>query len=583
MPRMRKRTVIRKLLRYLGKYRWLLVLSIALSAATVVSALTLPILTGDAVDLLLGPGNVGLLSLASILIKMAAVIAATAIAQWLQNLCNNRLTYDTVRDIRRDAMAKLNRLPLSYLDSHMQGDLVSRIISDVDVFADGLLMGFTQLISGVLTVVGVLFFMFRENVPLGIVVAVLTPLSILTARFIARKSFSLFRQQSQDRGEQTALIEEMTEEAKLIRAYGREGEALERFRRINEKLGRDTLKATFVSSLTNPMTRFINNLVYAAVAIFGAFLAISGTGFTPGMLTAFLVYANQYTKPFNEISGVITELQNSLACADRVFALIEEAEEEQVEGGAEFDGKGELVFSDVAFSYQPEKPLITGFSLNVPYGRQVAIVGPTGAGKSTIINLLMRFYDIDSGEIRLSGQEIRTIERTKLRKNYGMVLQETWLKEATVRENIAYGKPGASEEEIIRAAKAAHAHGFIMHLENGYDTVISSDTGTLSAGQKQLLCIARAMLTSPDMLILDEATSSIDIRTEERIQDAFRRMMAGHTSFIVAHRLSTIRNADVILYLENGQVKEQGSHEELLQKGGAYAALYESQFVTTQT
>ena len=574
---MRRALTLKKLLTYIGKYRWLLLLTLLLSALTVVSALFLPIMIGEAVDLLLGPGNVDLLSLGLILLKMLLLIALTALAQWLLNLCSNRLAFDTVREVRKDAMHKLSRLPLSWLDAHPQGDLLSRVISDADVLSDGLLIGFTQLFSGVLTVVGVLVFMLMKSVPLGLMVALLTPLSILTARMIAGRSFSLFRQQSVDRGEMTALIEEMTEEAKLVKAYGREAEVKERFASLNKKLGVDMQKATFVSSLTNPMTRFINNLVYAAVAVFGAFLVLKGTGFTPGLLTAFLVYANQYTKPFNEISGVMTELQNALASADRVFSLMEEAvEEETGTGGPEENS--EIVFDRISFSYLPDKPLIRDFSLSVPYGRQIAIVGPTGAGKSTIINLLMRFYDVREGAIRLDGKDLRVYDRTALRKSFGMVLQETWLKEATVRENIAYGKPDATEEEILAAAKAAHAHGFILRLEKGYDTVISMDAGTLSVGQKQLLCIARAMLTSPDMLILDEATSSIDIRTEERIRDAFRLLMTGRTSFIVAHRLSTIRNADVILYMENGQVKEQGSHEELLRRNGAYAKLYNAQF-----
>lgn len=570
---------LRKVFSYMKHYLPLLILSLVLAAIMVILTLYFPILTGQAIDLIVGTGNVGFAGILAIVEKALIVIALTAIAQWLMNICNNRMTYHIVRDIRKDAFDKIEKLPLSYIDSHSHGDLVSRVIADVDAFAEGLLMGFTQLFSGVATIIGTLLFMLSIDVKITLVVVLITPLSLFVASYIAKKTFSMFHLQSQTRGEQTALIEEMIGNQKVVQAFTHEDEALEQFEEINERLRKCSLRAIFFSSLTNPSTRFVNSIVYAAVGIVGAFTAISG-GISVGQLSSFLSYANQYTKPFNEISGVITELQNALACAARIFELIEEEPEipdapDAVELG---EAEGRIEASNVAFSYMPEQKLIENFNLQVSPGQRVAIVGPTGCGKTTLINLLMRFYDVNSGSISVEGEDIRHITRKSLRKNYGMVLQETWLKSGTIRENIIMGKPDATEEEIIAAAKAAHAHSFIKRLPKGYDTVIGEDGGSLSQGQKQLLCITRVMLCLPPMLILDEATSSIDTRTEMRIQKAFTVMMKGRTSFIVAHRLSTIREADVILVMNEGKIVEQGNHKELLEKNGFYANLYNSQF-----
>lgn len=579
MEKKSKSGVIKKVLHYIRRYIPLLVLSILFAAATVVLTLYFPILTGRAIDLILEEGNVNFSEMFVILRTAGMVVLLTAVAQWLMNICNNRMTYSIVKDIRRDAFDKLERLPLSYIDSHSHGDIVSRVIADVDTFADGLLMGFTQLFSGVATIVGTLVFMLTLNVRITIVVVVVTPLSFFVASFIAKKTFSMFQLQSSTRGEQTALIQEMIGNQKVVQAFSHEDEALEQFGEINERLGKYSLRAIFFSSLTNPSTRFVNNLVYAGVALFGALSAISG-GISVGELTCFLSYANQYTKPFNEISSVITELQNALACAGRIFELIEEpAEVADAADAYELEvADGRVDVEHVYFSYVPKQKLIEDFNLHVQPGQRIAIVGPTGCGKTTLINLLMRFYDVTSGKILVSGHEIENMTRHSLRKNYGMVLQETWLKSGTIRENIVMGKPDATDEEVIAAAKASHAHGFIKRLPKGYDTVISEDGGNLSQGQKQLLCIARVMLCLPPMLILDEATSSIDTRTEIRIQKAFLTMMKGRTSFIVAHRLSTIREADVILVMKDGKIIEQGNHESLLAQNGFYANLYNSQF-----
>lgn len=577
---MKHKGTLSKVLRYIGNHKGLVVLSILLAALTVASTLYIPILTGNAIDCILGPDRVDFAGLQAILSRIGTVVAVTALAQWLQNVCNNRITYRVIQDIRNDAYEKLSSLPLSYLDVHSHGDLVSRMIADVDQFADGLLMGFTQLFSGVLTILGTLLFMFSVSVPIALVVVVLTPLSMLVARFIATRSYRMFSLQSETRGEQTAFINEMIGNQKLVQTFGEERRTEEKFSEINERLGKVTKDAVFLSSLTNPATRFVNNLVYAAVAVFGAILAIRSAAFTAGMLTAFLSYANQYTKPFNEISGVVTELQNAIACAARVFELLEQESEKadapDAIAAVDFDGRVEL--RDVFFSYVPEKPLIEDLSLTVGAGQKIAIVGPTGSGKTTLINLLMRFYDVGSGDIKVGGSSIYHMERKLLRSGYGMVLQETWLKRGTIRENIAFGRPDATEEEVIAAAKEAYAHGFIRRLPDGYDTLIGEDGLHLSEGQKQLLCIARVMLLLPPMLILDEATSSIDTRTELHIQDAFGKLMSGRTSFIVAHRLSTIRTADVILVMKDGHVIEQGSHRELLSRGGFYATLYRSQY-----
>ena len=570
---------LKKVFSYMKHYLPLLILSLVLAAITVILTLYFPILTGQAIDLIIGKGSVDFTGIFEIAKKALLVVILTAIAQWFMNICNNRMTYHIVRDIRKDAFDKIEKLPLSYVDSHSHGDLVSRVIADVDAFAEGLLMGFTQLFSGVATIIGTLLFMLSIDVKITLVVVLITPLSLFVASFIAKKTFSMFHLQSQTRGEQTALIEEIIGNQKVVQAFTHEDEALEQFEEINERLRKYSLRAIFFSSLTNPSTRFVNSIVYAAVGIVGAFTAIAG-GISVGQLSSFLSYANQYTKPFNEISGVITELQNALACAGRIFELIEEEAEipdakDAVELG---EAQGRIQAENVAFSYVPEQKLIENFNLQVSPGQRVAIVGPTGCGKTTLINLLMRFYDVNSGAIMVEGEDIRNITRESLRKNYGMVLQETWLKSGTIRENIVMGKPDATDDEVIAAAKAAHAHSFIKRLPNGYDTVIGEDGGSLSQGQKQLLCITRVMLCLPPMLILDEATSSIDTRTEMRIQKAFAAMMKGRTSFIVAHRLSTIREADVILVMNEGKIVEQGNHKELLELNGFYANLYNSQF-----
>ena len=558
-----------------------MVISIVLATVTVAMTLYFPILTGKALDLIIEKGLVDFQGIQEIIQKALVVIAVSAIAQWVMNICNNKMTYHIVMDIRKDAFQKIEKLPLSYIDSKSHGDIVSRVIADVDTFAEGLLMGFTQLFSGVATIVGTLLFMLTLDVKITLVVVLITPVSLFVASFIAKKTYSMFQLQSKTKGEQTALINEMIENQKVVQAFSHEEQVFEEFEEINERLAKCSLNATFFSSLVNPSTRFVNSLVYAAVGIFGALSAIVG-GISVGQLSCFLTYANQYTKPFNEISGVVTELQNALACAAHIFELIEEKPEipdaenayvlEQADGSVQMEG--------VSFSYHPEQKLIEDLNLQVKPGQRVAIVGPTGCGKTTFINLLMRFYDVNSGSISLGSYNIQNITRKSLRNNYGMVLQDTWLKVGTIRENICMGKPDATEEEMINAAKAAHAHSFIKRLPQGYDTMILEDGGNLSQGQKQLLCIARVMLCLPPMLILDEATSSIDTRTEMRIQKAFLTMMEGRTSFIVAHRLSTIREADVILVMKDGKIIEQGTHEELLAKKGFYEKLYNSQFAS---
>ncbi len=570
---------IGKVLNYIKRYRFGVIASLILAVVVVVLTLSIPILTGNAVDLLLGKGQVDMQGIFAILWKIGVAMVVTAAAQWLMNTCNNYITYHVIKDIREDAMHKLQILPLKYLDAHSYGDIVSRVIADVDTFADGLLMGFTQLFTGVLTIVGTLLFMLVTNVPITLVVVCITPVSFLVARFIATRTYSMFQEQSKTRGEQTALIEEMVGNQKIVKTFSREEAVKEQFAGINERLQKCSLKAIFFSSLTNPCTRFVNSLVYAGVGIFGAFFAIRG-GISVGQLSCFLSYANQYTKPFNEISGVVTELQNALACAARIFEFIEEEPQiaEPKDARVLTDAKGNVVLDHVSFRYVPEKKLIEDFNLQVKPGQRVAIVGPTGCGKTTVINLLMRFYDVNSGRIEVDGTDIRDITRGSLRTSYGMVLQETWLRSGTIRDNIRTGKPDATDEEVIAAARAAHAHSFIKRLPRGYDTVISEDGGSLSQGQKQLLCIARVMLCLPPMLILDEATSSIDTRTEQKIQNAFAKMMEGRTSFIVAHRLSTIKEADVILVMKDGNIIEQGDHESLLARGGFYAQLYNSQF-----
>lgn len=558
------------------------VLSVVFAAATVAMTLYVPILTGDAIDLIVGKGNVDFSAVYAIVKKIIIVVGLTALSQWIMNICNNKITYGVIRDIRKDAFEKLEILPLKYIDSHSHGDIVSRVITDVDTFADGLLMGFTQLFTGVITILGTLIFMLTINVKITFVVVLITPISLFVASFIAKKTYRMFRLQSETRGEQTALIDEMIGNQKVVQAFGHEDEALEQFDEINGRLQKWSLKAIFFSSITNPSTRFVNSLVYTGVGITGAFTVITNPAFTVGQLSCFLSYANQYTKPFNEISGVVTELQNALACAARIFELIKEEpqipDNEDARVLKDTDVDGTLELENVYFSYVPEKKLIENFNLSVKPGERVAIVGPTGCGKSTVINLLMRFYDVNSGSIKVEGTDIRNITRDSLRSSYGMVLQETWLKEGTIRENLCMGKPDATEEEMIAAAKASHAHSFIKRLKDGYDTYITEDGGSLSQGQKQLLCIARVMLCLPPMLILDEATSSIDTRTEQKIQSAFAKMMKGRTSFIVAHRLSTIKEADTILVMKDGSVIEQGNHEELLAKNGFYANLYNSQF-----
>ncbi len=570
---------IRKVLTYIRNYWMYLGASVLLAAATVVLTLYIPILTGQAVDFILAKGLVDFVGIAVILKKMAIVIFLTAAAQWLMNVCNNHMTYHIVRDIRKDAFERLEHLPLKFLDAHSYGEIVSRVIADVDQFADGLLMGFTQLFSGVLTIVITLVFMITINIKITLAVVVITPVSLFVASFIAKKTYSMFRLQSRTRGEQTAFIEEMVGNQKVVQAFSHEKEAMDQFDEINDRLGACSLRAIFFSSITNPATRFINSIVYAVVGVVGAFLAIAG-GISVGQLASLLSYANQYTKPFNEISGVVTELQNAIACAARIFELIEEEPEvPDAPGAIELENAdGSVELEHVSFSYVPEQKLIEDFNLSVKPGQRVAIVGPTGCGKTTLINLLMRFYDVNDGQIRVSGVPIMEMTRKSLRKNYGMVLQETWLKAGTIRENIVMGKPDATEEEILEAAKASHAHSFIKRLPEGYDTVIGEDGGNLSQGQKQLLCITRVMLCLPPMLILDEATSSIDTRTEMKIQKAFAKMMKGRTSFIVAHRLSTIQEADVILVMKDGHIIEKGKHEELLAQNGFYAKLYQSQF-----
>lgn len=568
-----------KVLNYIRRYWFLVGLSLILAAVTVALTLYVPILTGDAVDLLLGKGRVDFDGVFHIMIKIGIAVLVTALSQWIMNTCNNHITYHVVKDIREDAFHRLEELPLKYLDAHAYGDIVSRVVADVDTFADGLLMGFTQLFTGVLTIFGTLIFMLITNVPIALVVVCITPVSFLVAKFIATRTFSMFKLQSETRGEQTALIEEMIGNQKVVKTFSREEAVKEQFREINGRLEKCSLKAIFFSSLTNPCTRFVNSLVYAGVGIFGAFVAIRG-GISVGRLSCFLSYANQYTKPFNEISGVVTELQNALACAARIFELIDE--KPQIPDGENAKeltaARGNVKLENVYFSYVPEQKLIENFNLEVRPGQRVAIVGPTGCGKTTLINLLMRFYDVNSGRICVDGTDIRELTRGSLRTSYGMVLQETWLRAGTIRDNIRMGKPEASDEEVTMAAKSAHAHSFIKRLPNGYDTVITEDGGSLSQGQKQLLCIARVMLCLPPMLILDEATSSIDTRAELKIQNAFAVMMEGRTSFIVAHRLSTIQEADIILVMKDGNIIEQGSHESLLAKGGFYANLYHSQF-----
>ena len=570
---------MRKVLHYMKRYVPLLIFSIILAAVSVALTLYFPILTGRAIDLILAKGRVDFDGMFVILRRGVIVVGITALAQWLMNMSNNKMTYHIVQDIRKDAFEKIEKLPLKYIDSHSHGDMVSRIIADVDTFADGLLMGFTQLFSGVATILGTLIFMLTINVKITCAVVLITPLSLFVASFIAKKTYAMFKLQSKTRGEQTAHIEEMIGNQKVVQAFNHEDEALETFDEINQRLQKCSLRAIFFSSITNPSTRFVNSLVYATVGLTGALSALTG-GITVGQLSCFLTYANQYTKPFNEISGVITELQNALACAARIFELIEEEAEipDAPEAVELQEADGHVEMEHVYFSYVPEQKLIEDFNLKVTPGQRVAIVGPTGCGKTTLINLLMRFYDANSGKIRVSGHEIDQITRHSLRQNYGMVLQETWLKAGTIRENIIMGKPDATEEEMIEAAKASHAHSFIKRLPDGYDTVITEDGGNLSQGQKQLLCITRVMLCLPPMLILDEATSSIDTRTEMRIQNAFLKMMNGRTSFIVAHRLSTIREADIILVMNQGKIIEQGNHEELLAMNGFYANLYNSQF-----
>ena len=577
-----QKSTLRKVLRYIRRYWGYLGASIILAAVTVALTLYLPILIGQAVDRIVGKGAVDFAGIFVILRKMAVIIGLTAVAQWVMNACNNKITYNVIRDIRTEAFEKIEKLPLKYLDAHSYGEIVSRVIADVDQFADGLLMGFTQFFTGIVTIFGTLIFMLTISVRITVAVVVITPISLFVASFIAKKTFSMFKLQSETRGEQTAFIEEMVGNQKVVQAFSHEDEALEEFDEINERLQKYSLRAIFFSSITNPSTRFVNSLVYATVGVVGAFSAIAG-GISVGQLSSLLSYANQYTKPFNEISGVITELQNALACAGRVIELIEEdAEVPDAEDAVDLEhANGKVELSHVYFSYVPEQKLIEDFNLSVKPGQRVAIVGPTGCGKTTLINLLMRFYDMNSGTIKVSDIPLQQLTRKSLRDNYGMVLQETWLRSGSIRDNIAMGKPDATDEEIIAAAKASHAHGFIKRLPEGYDTVIAEDGGNLSQGQKQLLCIARVMLCLPPMLILDEATSSIDTRTEIKIQNAFAKMMQGRTSFIVAHRLSTIREADIILVMKDGSIIEQGNHEELLEKNGFYAKLYNSQFAKT--
>ncbi len=573
------KAVLKRVLTHIKKYRILVILSFVCAMITVASTLYAPILTGDAIDLIVGKGLVDFDGIKDIIYTFLMVTVVTVISQWFMNIINNHITYSVVRDIRIEVFNHMEELPLSYIDSHKHGDIVSRIVSDIDQFADGLLMGFTQLFTGIVTILATLGFMIAVNVPIALVVIVLTPLSLFVASFIAKRTYHLFHRQSETRGDITSLVDEMIGQQKIVQAFGYEDDALDRFEEINDRLEKDSMSATFYSSIVNPCTRFVNNLVYAAVGIIGAVSVIS-TGFTVGQLTCFLSYANQYTKPFNEISNVITELQNAMACAGRVFELLDETPQvpEKEQAHVLTDTKGAIEIKGVNFSYVKDKTLITNLNLSVKPGMRVAIVGPTGCGKSTLINLLMRFYDVDTGSISVDGTDIRDMTRDSLRENYGMVLQETWLKSGTIRENIAYGKPDATDEEIVQAAKLAHSDSFIRRLPQGYDTVIAEDGGNLSQGQKQLLCITRVMLLLPPMLILDEATSSIDTRTEIRIQKAFNRMMQGRTSFIVAHRLSTIREADVILVMKDGNIIEKGNHDQLMAQNGFYTNLYNSQF-----
>ena len=581
-PEQRKATLTR-VLHKIRPYSLFVVCSLIVAAVSVAAQLYIPILCGDAIDLMLGKGNVDFAGVGRIIVEVLVVAVVAAFAQWLLSVCNNRITFSVSRDLRNEALRKIQTLPLSYLDSHPSGDIVSRMVADVDTFADGLLMGFTQLFSGVLTILGTLLFMLSENVVITLVVVCITPLSLLVASFLAKRSYKYFQGQSSVRGEQTALVNEMIEGQKVVQAFGHEAESLDAFDEVNGRLQDVSLKAIFFSSMTNPATRFVNNIVYAGVGLVGALYAVRG-GITIGQLSVFLNYANQYTKPFNEISGVVTELQNALACAARVFELLDADDQiPEAENAAVLQPDGHVQLEDVSFRYLPDRPLIDGLNLDVKPGQRIAIVGPTGCGKTTLINLLMRFYDVNGGAIKVSGTDIRSVTRASLRGSYGMVLQDTWLRAGTVRENIAYGKPDATLDEVVAAAKAAHADSFIRRLPDGYDTVIAEDGGNISQGQKQLLCIARVMLCLPPMLILDEATSSIDTRTEVRIQKAFARMMQGRTSFIVAHRLSTIREADVILVMKDGHIVEQGNHDELLAAGGFYAKLYNSQFEGVET
>ena len=581
-PEQRKATLTR-VLHKIRPYSLFVVCSLIVAAVSVAAQLYIPILCGDAIDLMLGKGNVDFAGVGRIIVEVLVVAVVAAFAQWLLSVCNNRITFSVSRDLRNEALRKIQTLPLSYLDSHPSGDIVSRMVADVDTFADGLLMGFTQLFSGVLTILGTLLFMLSENVVITLVVVCITPLSLLVASFLAKRSYKYFQGQSSVRGEQTALVNEMIEGQKVVQAFGHEAESLDAFDEVNGRLQDVSLKAIFFSSMTNPATRFVNNIVYAGVGLVGALYAVRG-GITIGQLSVFLNYANQYTKPFNEISGVVTELQNALACAARVFELLDADDQiPEAENAAVLQPDGHVQLEDVSFRYLPDRPLIEGLSLDVKPGQRIAIVGPTGCGQTTLINLLMRFYDVNGGAIKVSGTDIRSVTRASLRGSYGMVLQDTWLRAGTVRENIAYGKPDATLDEVVAAAKAAHADSFIRRLPDGYDTVIAEDGGNISQGQKQLLCIARVMLCLPPMLILDEATSSIDTRTEVRIQKAFARMMQGRTSFIVAHRLSTIREADVILVMKDGHIVEQGNHDELLAAGGFYAKLYNSQFEGVET
>ena len=581
-PEQRKAT-LRRVLEKIRPYRFFVGCSLIVAAVSVAAHLYIPILCGSTIDLMLGKGRVDFAGVMQIIMQIVAVAILAAFAQWLLSVCNNRITFSVSRDLRNAALRKIQTLPLSYLDSHPSGDIVSRMIADVDTFADGLLMGFTQLFSGLLTIFGTLLFMLWENVPITLVVVCITPLSLVVASFLAKRSYKYFQGQSTVRGEQTALVNEMIEGQKVVQAFGHEAESLAAFDEVNTRLQDVSLKAIFFSSMTNPATRFVNNIVYAGVGLVGAIYSVAG-GITIGQLSIFLNYANQYTKPFNEISGVVTELQNALACAARVFELLDADDQvPEAEHARVLQPDGHVELKDVSFRYLPDRPLIEGLNLDVKPGQRIAIVGPTGCGKTTLINLLMRFYDVNGGSITVSGDDIRNVTRASLRGSYGMVLQDTWLRAGTVRENIAYGKPDATDEEIVAAARAAHADSFIRRLPDGYDTVIAEDGGNISQGQKQLLCIARVMLCLPPMLILDEATSSIDTRTEVRIQAAFARMMQGRTSFIVAHRLSTIREADVILVMKDGHIVEQGNHDELLAQGGFYAKLYNSQFEGVET